>query len=138
MKIYRTKSALETKKIGVQLGKKLKAGDVVALHGELGSGKTTLVKGIAKGLGVRGEKTVSSPTFVLVHEYKGRVPVYHIDWYRLDKVTGQDAQSAEECFDSKAVTLVEWAERGKELLPKNCMQVRLGHGGADKRTIHIS
>lgn len=134
----RTTSADETKRIGSKIGKILKAGDVVTLEGGLGAGKTTMVKGLAKGLGVRSEKKVLSPTFVLVHEYPGREKVFHIDWYRLKRVTGADAYLAEECFASEGVTLVEWPERGKGLLPKGALRIRVAHQGGDKRLIEIS
>ncbi len=133
-----TNSAKETQKIGKKIGASLKAGDVVALEGPLGAGKTTLVKGIAEGLGVKDKKEVVSPTFVLVHEYEAREKIYHIDWYRLKNVEGQDRMLAEECFDSKAVTLVEWAERGKEIFPKKHIRISLKYKGPEKRLIQVS
>ena len=133
-----TNSAAETKRIGKTLGKYLKAGDVVALQGQLGSGKTTLVKGIVKGLGVRSEKQVSSPTYVLIHEYEGREKIFHLDWYRLKKVEGPDAELAGECFASAAVTLVEWPERGKALLPSGALRVGILHRGPKRRTLNFS
>lgn len=132
-----TGSAADTKKAGQALGRCLKPRDVVALSGQLGAGKTTFVKGVAKGLGVRSEKDVSSPTFVLIHEYKGRVPVYHLDWYRLDKVAGADAALAEECFEDEAVTLVEWPERGKGVMPGKRIDVKISHRGPRSREIRI-
>ena len=131
-------SAAQTKKIGKILGKSLLPGTVVALQGELGSGKTTLVKGIAKGLGVASEKMVSSPTFVLIHEYAGREKIYHLDWYRLRTVEGTDEALAEECFNSQAVTLVEWSERGRDLIPRKALTVKLSHRGSSLRSILIS
>ena len=97
-----------------------------------------MVKGIAKGLGVASEKTVSSPTFVLIHEYSGRGTVYHLDWYRLPKVQGADEAMAEECFSSKAVTLVEWPERGRALLPSGTVRIGLSHRGPRSRLISVS
>ncbi|HXV19226.1 MAG TPA: tRNA (adenosine(37)-N6)-threonylcarbamoyltransferase complex ATPase subunit type 1 TsaE [Candidatus Omnitrophota bacterium] len=134
----RTRSADETKRIGSRIGKILKAGDVVTLEGGLGAGKTTMVKGLARGLGVKSDKKVLSPTFVLVHEYPGREKVFHIDWYRLKEVSGADAHLAEECFGSQGVTLVEWPERGRDLLPKEALKIRVAHQGGDKRLIQIS
>lgn len=128
-------NASETKAIGYSLAKFLKAGDVVTLQGPLGAGKTTLVKGLARGLGVRSEKNVSSPTFVLAHEYKGRLPIFHLDWYRLRKVAGSDADTAEECFLSGGVTIVEWPERGKDLIPKSAFCLTLSHAGVDRRRV---
>ncbi len=106
----------------------------MALSGELGAGKTTFVKGVAKGLGVRSEKEVASPTFVLIHEYKGKFPVYHLDWYRLPAVEGPDELLAQECFEGAGVTLVEWPERGKDLLPKKRIEVYLSHRAASTPT----
>ena len=133
-----TRSAAETKKVGKVLGRNLGAGDVVALQGDLGSGKTTLVKGIAMGLGVRSEKLVSSPTYILIHEYRGRKKIYHLDWYRLRSVKGLDAEFAEECFASDGVTLVEWPERGGTILPKRSLRVRLSHRGDTTRCLRIT
>ena len=128
-----TGSPASTKKLGRLLGRFLGPGQVLALTGELGSGKTTLVKGIAKGLGVPSEKAVSSPTFTLIHEYEGREKIYHLDWYRLSSVRGADAELAGECFSSPAVTVVEWPERGKALLPKNAWKISIEHEGPAKR-----
>jgi tRNA threonylcarbamoyladenosine biosynthesis protein TsaE len=133
-----SRSAAETRKIGRILGKHLLPGTVVALKGKLGSGKTTMVKGIAKGLGVASEKIVSSPTFVLIHEYEGRGKVYHLDWYRLRSVQGPDEALAEECFTSRAVTLVEWPERSRFLIPREAIKVRLSYRGLSTRNISVS
>ena len=134
-----TNSSQETQRVGKKIGKLLKAGDVVALVGPLGSGKTTLVKGIAKGLGVKNEKEVASPTFVLIHEYNGRERIYHMDWYRLSKVGGMDKLLAEECFDSKGITLVEWADRGKKIFPKEHVRVTMKYlKGKEDRIVEIS
>ena len=130
-------SAAETRKIGEKIGRSLRSGDVVALSGELGAGKTTLVKGIAKGLGVPSGEEVSSPTFVLIHEYQGREKIYHLDWYRLKKVEGEDRFLAEECFAGDAVTLVEWPERAKNLLPRKHLEVRLKHVSDKERRLDV-
>ncbi len=135
---FKSQSPKETKKIGRRIGLLLKSGDVVALTGDLGAGKTTLVKGIAKGLEVFGEDEVVSPSFVLIHEYEGREKIYHIDWYRLKSIEGADALLADECFKSGGVTLVEWAERGKNILPSEHVRVHLQHKGPQWRTIQVS
>lgn len=134
----KSNSPAETKRIGQTIGKELKAGDVVALVGELGAGKTTIAKGIAKGLGVPNEEDVLSPSFVLIHEYEGREKIYHIDWYRLQSVKGSDEMLAEECFNSDGVTLVEWAERGRDIFPRDHIRVELTHKGPKSRLIKIS
>lgn len=132
-----TKSAAETTRVGEKIGKLLKAGDVVALSGELGAGKTTLVRGIVRALGVDPDE-VASPTFVLVHEYEGKFKIYHMDWYRLKAVKGEDALLAEECFASPSVALVEWPERGRGVLPKKRIEVKISHSGGDKRVIEYT
>jgi tRNA threonylcarbamoyladenosine biosynthesis protein TsaE len=133
-----SKSSAETKRIGQKLGSLLKKGDVVALEGQLGSGKTTMAKGIAKGLGVMSEEGVSSPSFVLIHEYQGREKIYHIDWYRLSTVTGADEALARECFASEAVTLVEWPERGAGVFPEEHLKIRFRHKNEKARLIEIT
>ncbi len=130
-------SAAETQGIGEKIGECLRTGDVVALEGPLGAGKTTLIQGIAKGLGVKDKKEVVSPTFVLIHEYEARQKVYHMDWYRLPKIEGQDRLMAEECFNSDAVTLVEWADRGKDIFPEETIRIILKYDGPGKRIIEI-
>ena len=137
MILFFSKSSNETKRLGHRLGKLLKPGMVVALTGELGAGKTTLVKGIAKGLGVLREAEISSSTFVIIQEYQGREKIFHLDWYRLKKVQDVDAAFAQECFDADAVTLVEWADRGKEILPKERLSIQLSHQDARSRLIEI-
>ena len=134
---FKSTSPAQTKKIARDLGRKLGAGDVVTLRGELGAGKTTFSKGLAKALGVGSEKEVSSPTFVIIHEYTGRLPLYHLDWYRLESVRGADREMAEECFSGEGVTLVEWPERGAEVLPKKRMDVKIVHAGGTLRTIEV-
>lgn len=135
--IFESFSAAETARFGEKIGKLLRAGDVVALDGELGAGKTTLVKGIARGLGIKPEAVVS-PTFVLIGEYEGREKVFHLDWYRLDRVEDADARLASECFDAPAVTLVEWASRGVEWLPAERLNLAIGHAGPDRRSISVT
>jgi tRNA threonylcarbamoyladenosine biosynthesis protein TsaE len=133
----RTRSAVETKQLARCLGRRLGAGDVVTLRGELGSGKTTFAKGLARSLGVHSEREVSSPTFVVIHEYEGRLPVFHLDWYRLARVGGADRRLAEECLAADGVTLIEWPERGADLLPPDRIDVRLRHAGGSTRSIEI-
>jgi len=135
---FKSNSPAETKKIGQKIGKELKAGDVVALVGKLGAGKTTIAKGIARGLGVPDEEDVLSPSFVLIHEYEGREKIYHMDWYRLQSVEGSDEMLAEECFNSDGVTLVEWAERGRDIFPRDHIRIELEHKGPTVRLIKVS
>ncbi len=110
-------------------------GDLVLLDGELGAGKTTLTKGLAEGLGVSGY--VNSPTFTLVNQYQGRLPVYHLDCYRLE--SGREALDfgIEEYLYGDGVTIIEWPERIQEILPKEFIRIKLGYLTETKRTIRL-
>ncbi len=131
------KSAKETIGFGKKVGRLLKSGDVVALQGDLGAGKTTWVRGAAKGLNISASSEVASPTFVVIHEYKGREKIFHLDWYRLKKIEGVDRDLAEECFASKAITFVEWPERGRQWLPPHTLWLELKHVSLDQRKLKI-
>ena len=135
--IFISNSAEDTIGIGLKLAQKLKKGDCVALIGDLGSGKTVLTKGLAKGLGVKNARYVNSPTFVIIKEYKGKLPLYHFDLYRLNKSTVIDAESYEEYFYGDGVTVIEWADKIRELLPKRYIEVKLKVAGENKRKIKI-
>ena len=130
-------SVEETIRIGVKLAKELKKGDVIALIGDLGSGKTILTKGIAEGLGVKNPRYVNSPTFVIIKEYKGKLPLYHFDLYRLSRSTLLDAESYDEYFYDDGVTVIEWADKIRTLLPEKHIEVKLKTAGEEKRRINI-
>ncbi len=135
----KSNSASQTKKIGQVLGRALKGGDTVLLHGALGTGKTTLVQGIAKGFLGPFKILVTSPTFNLIHEYDGRGKLFHMDWYRLSSVSGEDEELALECLGSeRALSVVEWPERGKHLLPREHLKICLKHSGGRSRLLAIS
>lgn len=123
MPTYRTERAAETVELGRTLAGQLEPGDVVAFFGELGSGKTTMIKGICAGLGVNDP--VRSPSFVIVSEYEGRMPVYHIDLYRLADRAGCEAVGLDFYLGGEGVCLVEWAERAGSLLPPAAIRVAL-------------
>lgn len=106
-----THSPVDTQNLGERIGRHLKAGDTIFLFGELGAGKTTLTQGIARGLGVSKKEYVRSPSFTLVNEYSGRVPVYHIDLYRIDSSDELENLGLEEIFSGQGVAIVEWAEK---------------------------
>jgi len=127
----------ETIGIGEKLGRKLKRGDCVALIGDLGAGKTVLTKGIAKGLGVKDARYVNSPTFVIIKEYKGKLPLYHFDLYRLNKSSVIDAENFEEYFYGDGVSVIEWADKIRKLLPKKYIEIKLSVTGEEKRKIEI-
>jgi tRNA threonylcarbamoyladenosine biosynthesis protein TsaE len=144
MKIIITKSREDTIKAGEKLAKTLKPGDVVALIGELGSGKTTFTKGLAKGLGVKSYRYVNSPTFVIIKEYEGKLPLYHFDVFRLNLqgraqacLCPTDILSFEEYFYGNGVCVIEWADRITNLLPKKCIEIRIDIAGQNKRKICI-
>jgi tRNA threonylcarbamoyladenosine biosynthesis protein TsaE len=131
-----TRTAAETIEFGKKLAADLKAGDVMALVGELGAGKTCLVKGIALGLGV--SQNATSPTFTIIHEYVGgRLPLYHVDLYRLESVQQALAIGLEEYFDTAGVTVIEWAEKVESLLPERTIRVRLEIVDESTRRIEI-
>jgi len=131
-----TSSVEETQALGEQLGRVLRPGDVVALHGELGSGKTTLIQGIARGLG-RDPETIRSPTFVLMREYPGEVPVIHVDGYRLEGPPAVSWLDVDLIFSPHKITLIEWAERFAGLLPSDALTVRLAHVSTNRRRLTV-
>jgi tRNA threonylcarbamoyladenosine biosynthesis protein TsaE len=133
-----TGSREESLAFGRRLGELLGPGDVVALRGPLGSGKTMLTKGIAEGLGFDEPRWVTSPTFVLVHQYPGRVPVYHIDAYRLRGPADANALGMEEMFFGDGVAVVEWAERIEAALPPERLEIALEIAGEDEREISLT
>ncbi|HJP65216.1 MAG TPA: tRNA (adenosine(37)-N6)-threonylcarbamoyltransferase complex ATPase subunit type 1 TsaE [Actinomycetota bacterium] len=118
-----TSSAEETRRLGEAMSGLLRPGDVLSLTGDLGAGKTTFVQGVAKGLGV--EQLVVSPTFTLVREYEGSLPIYHLDVYRLDRIQEVLDLGFEEMIDDAAVVFVEWGEGIEALLPGEHLTVEL-------------
>ncbi len=125
----------ETEKFGLFLGENLRPGDVVCLNGDLGAGKTTLTKSIAKGLGIHDY--VTSPTFTIVNEYYGKTDLYHIDTYRLDDKIDVDYLGFDEYFYSDGVTIVEWAEKIRDALPEEYMEINI-KSHDDKRDLDIN
>src|SRR5690349_18024868 len=115
MMTFRLATRAATTAIGRLLGAQLKPGDVVALIGDLGAGKTTLTQAIAEGMGITSD--VSSPTFALIHEYPGTVPLFHIDPYRLDRAEDLAELGFEEYLQRGGVIVVEWADKVADLLP---------------------
>lgn len=130
-----SQSPEETEAAGEQLAASLGSGAVVALTGELGAGKTCFTQGVARGLGVTGRAV--SPTFVLVNEYRGRVPVHHVDAYRTGSLTELLDLGIEELFDGDGVTIVEWADKLLPLLPPRTVHVRIEGVGDEPRIITI-
>jgi tRNA threonylcarbamoyladenosine biosynthesis protein TsaE len=134
---YRTATEAETIALGRQLAGKLPGSGVVLLIGNLGAGKTTLVKGIAQGRGAADPDDVSSPTFTLIHEYGGG-RVYHIDLYRLDEPRQVATLGLEELFDKDALVLIEWGERFPQLMPGQRTEIRLRALENDEREIEVT
>jgi len=123
--------------LGEKLAKKLSRGDVIALFGDLGSGKTTFTKGVGKGLGVKASQRINSPTFVLIKEYGARIPLYHLDLYRLDNLQDIEDIAVEEYIYGDGVAVIEWAEKIKGILPKKHIAVRFKIKGEEQREIRI-
>lgn len=136
-----TASAAETQALGEALGHSLKAGDVVAFYGDLGAGKTCMIQGVCRGLGVQAQ--VNSPTFILIGEYLGGgpdapLPVYHFDLYRLRGPDELEDLGCEEYFYGQGVCLIEWPERAGDLLPPQRREVHLQYVDSQSRRITLS
>ncbi|MBH0167554.1 tRNA (adenosine(37)-N6)-threonylcarbamoyltransferase complex ATPase subunit type 1 TsaE [Fictibacillus sp. 7GRE50] len=130
---YETKSAEETMSFAEKLGSILQKGDVLTLAGDLGAGKTTFTKGLAKGLGVT--RTVNSPTFTIIKEYSGRLPLYHMDVYRLED--SDEDLGFDEYFSGEGVCVVEWAVFIEDYLPEERLELVISHKGDDEREIQL-
>ena len=124
-----------TEALGAELAAGLAPGDVVLVSGELGTGKTTFVRGASRALGVAG--AVTSPTFTIGRRYAGRVPVAHVDLYRLDDLGEEDPALLADYLGPDVVTFVEWPERAGDRVPAAARRVRLEHLGGDRRRVTI-
>jgi tRNA threonylcarbamoyladenosine biosynthesis protein TsaE len=131
-----TNNARETINLGKKIGQQLKANDVIALTGQLGAGKTTLVQGIAVGLGVKDY--VNSPTFIIINEHQGGLPLYHIDLYRLEDTAEIEDLGIEEYFSAGGVCVIEWAEKLGDLMPDKAEKVEIEVVGENERKISVS
>jgi len=124
----------DTVRLGRLLAGLLQPGMVIALIGDLGAGKTTLVKGIASGLLNIDEREVTSPTFTIVQEYSGAMPLYHVDAYRLDSALDLEAVGFEDYIDGNGVTVIEWADRITDALPPETLTISIEqHGELHRR-----
>ena len=129
------KNEEETRAFGLELGASLRKGDIVALIGDLGTGKTALTKYIAEGLGIR--ETVTSPTFTIVQEYRqGRLPLYHFDVYRIGDPEEMYELGYEEYFYGDGVCVIEWADLIEELLPEYTKVIRIEYGKNQEERIY--
>ena len=131
-----TKGPAETMNLGRKIGALLKANDVLAISGELGAGKTTLIKGLAEELGIR--EFVSSPSFIIINEYSGRLPFYHVDLYRLEAAHDVEDIALADYFKKGGVCAVEWAEKMGTLLPSKYIRISIEPGEDNERKISIS
>jgi len=120
---YITKSSQETSDLGEKISAILSPNDVVLLYGDLGAGKTTLIQGIAKGLGIKDY--ITSPTFILINEYHGKISLYHLDLYRLNNSDEIENLGLEEYFGKNGICLIEWAEKLGNKIPSKAKTIRL-------------
>lgn len=128
-------AAAETHTLGFYLGLTAQAGDLILMTGELGAGKTTMTQGIAEGLGV--PERPRSPTFVMATEYMGRLPLYHIDLYRVEQAAELKELGVDEYVSAQGVTVIEWAERAPEMFSSECLWVSLDATTEETRTITL-
>ena len=129
MRIVKTHSPEETWKLAAELADNLGPGTVIALHGDLGAGKTCFIQGYAAALGIA--EPVTSPTYTIIGEYEGRLPLHHIDLYRLSGPEEALGLGLEEYFDVNGITAIEWAERAESLLPPDLLHIQIK---ADRHT----
>ena len=132
-------SSLErTRALGKILGETADPGDVITLEGPLGAGKTALTQAIAGGLGIAPQIYITSPTFSLLHEYQGRIPLYHMDLYRLAGEDEIEALGFAEYFYGKGLTVIEWPERLGRLMPPERLHIELAISGENSRTANLT
>jgi len=122
---FKTENFAQTVDLGRKIGLLLRPGDVIVLVGDLAAGKTQLAKGIAFGLSVPDHEYVNSPAYDLIHEYRGRLPVYHMDFYRLEILAADDLLWMEEYLNGEGVCLIEWGDKFIEQLSQNYLKVQL-------------
>lgn len=131
------KSLSDTEKLGRLLGETALPGDVICMDGDLGAGKTTLSQAIARGLGVPENCYVTSPSFAILHEYEGRIPLYHMDFYRLQGVDEVVDLGFEEYFYLSGLTVIEWSKRAFEILPEERLTLEILCDNEESRTVII-
>ncbi|HET9285207.1 MAG TPA: tRNA (adenosine(37)-N6)-threonylcarbamoyltransferase complex ATPase subunit type 1 TsaE [Candidatus Angelobacter sp.] len=139
MTTFNTHSADETTELGQQLATQLKPGTIVLLRGDLGAGKTTLVKGIAEGFHAARAEDVTSPTFTLIHEYRGsEVTLYHIDLYRIDTQRELDTLALDDLMTAKSILLIEWGEKFERFVRERDVEIAIEHKDGDDRAIAVT
>lgn len=127
----------DTERLGNVLGSLAKAGDVICLDGELGAGKTALSQAIARGIGVEADYYVTSPSFAILHEYPGRLPMYHMDFYRLQDASEVEDLGFEEYFYLTGLSVIEWSKRAEEILPKERLNLEIYVNEDQTRTVTL-
>lgn len=135
---FKSNSPEETHALGQELAKRLHTGDCLAIVGDLGAGKTAIVRGLATGLGLDDPRMVSSPTYVLVQEYPGRMPIFHLDLYRMTSPAAELADLGLEEMLEEGVVLIEWADRASDALPANHITLKFEIVGENSRTLTLS
>lgn len=128
-------TAEDTRALAARIARRATPGTVIALSGDLGAGKTCFIQGLAAGLGIAGH--VTSPTFVMIAEYMGRLPLYHVDLYRTESLGEIRGLGLDEMLDGAGVTAIEWAEKGEPLLPARALRVRIGGAGDEPRSVEL-
>jgi tRNA threonylcarbamoyladenosine biosynthesis protein TsaE len=138
MEIYLTGSADETTQLGRTLSERLRPGTIVLLRGDLGAGKTTLAKGIAEGFRAATAEDVTSPTFTLIHEYRGpEITLYHIDLYRIDTQRQLDTLALDDLIEPKSILLIEWGEKFERFRRERDIEISMEQLGGDQRRIEM-
>jgi tRNA threonylcarbamoyladenosine biosynthesis protein TsaE len=133
---FESRSAAETEALGAKIAERLEPGDVVVVSGEVGAGKTTLIRGACRALGVEGP--VTSPTFTIGRRYRGgRLPVSHLDLYRLGSLEGEDPALLDDYLGPDGVAFVEWPAVAEPRLARRALEVRLRHAGGDCREVEL-
>lgn len=136
-RVYTTGSPEETEALGERLSKELNEGDRVALVGELGGGKTRFVRGVARGLGSKG--FIKSPSFTIINIYEGgRLPLYHIDLYRISRAGDVFETGIEEYIYGKGISIIEWADKAPAILDDCTLVISFSHAGETRRTIEVA
>jgi len=135
--LFQTKNPSETIGVGKSIGSLLLAGDVVALAGELGTGKTQFIKGLAAGVGVGKPTYISSPSFTLINEYAGKVPFYHVDLFRLKSEKEAEELGLEEYFQGGGIAAIEWADKIPSLLPQEILWIYIRYTGKHTRSFEM-
>lgn len=131
-----SKSPIDTETFGFRIGRLLRAGMLVKLYGELGAGKTTMVKGIARAFGIDKDDVIS-PSFTIITEYNSSPRLYHLDLYRISGSRDLESTGVWDCIGDDSVTVVEWPEHAEDELPNNAVSVSITHKGPDEREIEI-